>query len=126
MDTSPIPAWTITADHDPDRVDAEFRWIIPSFVGLVLPDECMLTSAEIATHPEAKPFRIFDEIGVHLEGYILGDVGDLPDVIPGEVQPWRQITGGHPHKIELLNNGEWQTSEYLGEDLLKGKEDENI
>lgn len=114
MDARILYSWTITADHHADRLPDDLKFLAVSLAGWVGPEDCPFTSREISTHPEARPFRLSDEIGVLEEGFILGDVDDLPDVIPGDAEPWRAITAGWDCTIELFKNGVWQRAKYLG------------
>lgn len=106
--------WTITADHHADRFPDDLKHFAVSLAGTVGPEDCPFTSKQIAAHPDARPFRLSDEFGVLEEGFLLGDVDNLPAVIPGDVEPWRGITAGWDCTIELLKNGVWQKAKYLG------------
>lgn len=113
-DVPPRYAWTITCDYVADRFDDDLKPLIVCLVGLVGPENCTLTSAEIANDPQAVPFRLSDDIGVLFEGFLLGEVGDLPPHIPGVAEPWRSICGGWPRIVELFQRGRWQQGEYQG------------
>lgn len=107
-------AWTITVDNGPDRIREEFRDFIWSLAGSVFPDDCKLSSSEIASDPQAMPFRISDEVGVLIEGFFLGEIDDLPPIIPGDAEPWRCFCSRKPALVELFKNGDRQQATYLG------------
>ena len=106
--------WTITSDHHAERFPDDLKHFAVSLAGTVGPEGCPFTSEEIATHPDAQHFRLSDEFGVLQEGLLLGDLGDLLDVIPGDAEPWRGITAGWGRTVEILQNGVWHKAMYEG------------
>ena len=111
---SSVYAWTIIADYHADRFPDDLKHFAVSLAGIVEPEDCLFTPEQIAARPDAQHFCLSDEFGVLQEGFLLGDVGDLPGVIPGDVEPWRSITAGWGCNIELFKNGVWQKAKYLG------------
>ena len=72
-------AWTITKDHiaDPGATPGTNG----NAAGMTGPRSNRLTAEQIASHPAAKPFRMFDDDGnLCYEGFLIGDeFGPLDD-----------------------------------------------
>ena len=91
-------AWVITKDHiaDPGAKPGTNR----NAVGMTGPRSNALTAEQIASHPAAKPFRMFDDDGnLCYEGFLIGDeFGPLDDF-------------GEPNagctSIQVKENGVW-------------------
>lgn len=93
--------WTITKDHiaDPDAPAGTNL----NAVGIVGPSSATLPADQIAAHPAAVSFRMYDDDGeLYYEGALVGDDPFAP--LDGFGMPNAGCT-----RIDRFENGRWET-----------------